>query len=208
MKNKNFDYKVIEQDRLAQLLELELLADELRFDSTFPSYEQTKEGIKLLGYVQKELDNYDNLSDVIEEVLDAEDFSDVSDEEKEDSLYVEEFDSCGCGCCSDDYDDDDEDEVEATYTIVYLEEDDDDEDETDSEAAFRLEYDAYWADEFDDFYSESFENSIFKEMEDFVSGKYVASTEEKQEHKDMPENAIFNSGLYQILKDYFKNILE
>ena len=208
MENKKNNYRIIEESRLVYLLELEQLVERSAFGFSPSKYKEVKKSIRSLGYVQKELEKYEILSDVLDEILDAENVFEASDEEKEDSLYIEEFDSCGCGCCSDDYDDDDEDEVEATYTIVYLEEDDDDEDETDSEAAFRLEYDAYWADEFDDFYSESFENSIFKEMEDFVSGKYVASTEEKQEHKDMPENAIFNSGLYQILKDYFKNILE
>ena len=196
MEKKDLKYKVIEANRLAELLEMQLLVDKLGFGSSASKYKRTKEGIKLLGYVQDELDKHHNLSDVIEEILDAENISDVSDEEKEDMLYVEEFDSCDCECYSDYDDEDDEEEVEAIYVVLHLDEDYADADE-DS-----------WADEFDDFYSDSFENSIFKEMEDFVNGKYPTSMEQEQEQKNMPDNVIIGPELYQILEDYFKKMFE
>lgn len=196
MENKDLKYKVIETNKLGELLEMQLLVDKLGFGSSASRYKRTKEGIKLLGYVQDELDRYHNFSDVVEEILDAENISDVSDEEKEDSLYFEEFDSCDCEYYSDYDDEDDEEEVEGTYVVFYLEEEDIDADE-DS-----------WAEEFDDFYSDSFENSIFKEMEDFVNGKYSTSMEQEQEQKNIPDNVIIGPELYQILEDYFKKMFE
>ena len=196
MENKNLEYKVIEANKLGELLEMQLLVDKLGFGSSASRYKRTKEGIKLLGYVQDELDRYHNFFDVVEEILDAENISDVSDEEKEDSLYSKEFDSCDCEYYSDYDDEDDEEEVEGTYVVFYLEEEDIDADE-DS-----------WAEEFDDFYSNSFENSIFKEMEDFVSGKYSTSMEQEQEQKNIPDNVIIGPELYQVLEDYFKKMFE
>ena len=202
MNNKKNNYRVIEESRLVYLLELEQLVDRLGFGSSVSRYKEVKKAIRSLGYVQDELEKHEVLSDVLKETLDAEKSSEVSDEEKEDMLYTEEFDSCGC--CDCDYEDDDDDdyeddEVEGTYVIVYLEEedaeDDDDYDEDD------------WADEFDDFYSDSFENSIFKEMEDFVNGKYVSSAKQEEE-KNTPEQFIAGPQLYQVLKDYFKQIFE
>ena len=201
MKNKKNNYRVIEESRLVYLLELEQLVDRLGFGSSVSRYNEVKRAIRSLGYVQDELEKHEILSDVLDEFLDAENTAEVSDEEKEDMLYTEEFDSCGCCDCDyeDDDDFDDEDEVEGTYVIVYLEEDDDDYDEDD--------YDEdNWADEFDDFYSDSLENSIFKEMEDFVNGKYVSSTEEEEENT--PDKFIAGPQLYEILKDYFKQIFE
>ena len=203
MNNKKNNYRVIEESRLVYLLELEQLVDRLGFGSSVSRYKEVKKAIRSLGYVQDELEKHEVLSGVLKEILDAENVFEVSDEEKEDSLYIEEFDSCGCCDCDyeddDDDDDDDDDEVEGTYVIVYLEEedaeDDDDYDEDD------------WADEFDDFYSDSFENSIFKEMEDFVNGKYVSSAKQEEE-KNTPEQFIAGPQLYQILKDYFKQIFE
>ena len=197
MENKKNNYRVIEESRLVYLLELEQLVERLGFGFSPLHYKEVKKTIGSRGYVQKELEKHEILSDVLKEVLDAENVFEVSDEEKEDSLYIQEFDSCGYGCCSDNYDDSDEDEVEGTYVIVYLEEDDDDYDEDD--------YDEdNWADEFDDFYSDSLENSIFKEMEDFVNGKYISSTEEEDEE----EKFIAGPQLYEILKDYFKQIFD
>ena len=200
MENKKNNYRVIEESRLVYLLELEQLVERLGFGFSPLHYKEVKKTIGSRGYVQKELEKHEILSDVLKEVLDAENVFEVSDEEKEDMLYTEEFDSCGCCDCDyeDDDDFDDEDEVEGTYVIVYLEEEDDD------------DYDDYdeddWADEFDDFYSDSLENSIFKEMEDFVNGKYVSSTEEEEENT--PDKFIAGPQLYEILKDYFKQIFD
>ena len=209
MKNKKNNYRIIEESRLVYLLELEQLVDRLGFGSSVSRYNEVKKAIRSLSYVQDELEKYEVLSGVLKEVLDAENVFEVSDEEKEDMLYTEEFDSCGCCDCDyeddDDFEDnddfDDEDEVEGAYVIVYLEEEEDDDYEED-------DYDEDdWADEFDDFYSDSLENSIFKEMENFVNGKYVSSVE-KEEEEDTPDQFIAGPQLYEILKDYFKQIFE
>ena len=207
MENKKTKYRVVEGDRLAELLEIEQLANKFGFACYMEDYTEFQEDI-LPKLIQDELNKYEYVADVLEEYLDAENITDVSDEEKEDMLYVEEEDSCGCGYCKhegvyledydQDYDDeDDEEEVEAIYVVLHLDEDYADDCDEDS-----------WAEEFDDFYSESFENSIFKEMEDFVNGKYPASMEQEQEQKNMPDNVIIGPELYQILEDYFKKMFE
>lgn len=207
MENKKTKYRVVEGDRLAELLEIEQLANKFGFASCIEEYAEFRED-NLPKLVQDELSKYEYVADVLEEYPNAENITDVSDEEKEDMLYVEEEDSCGCGYCKhesvyledydQDYDDeDDEEEVEAIYVVLHLDEDYADDYDEDS-----------WADEFDDFYSESFENSIFKEMEDFVNGKYPASMEQEQEQKNMPDNVIIGPELYQILEDYFKKMFE
>ena len=217
MENKDLKHRAIEVNRLAELLEIEQLANKFGFACCIEEYAEFREDI-LPKLIQDELNKYEYVAHVLEEYLNAENITDVSDEEKEDMLYVEEEDSCGCGYCKHeavyledvnldtleledydhDYDDeDDEEEVEAIYVVLHLDEDYADDYDEDS-----------WADEFDDFYSESFENSIFKEMEDFVNGKYPTSMEQEQEQKNMPDNVIIGPELYQILEDYFKKMFE
>lgn len=214
MENKKTKYRVVEGDRLAELLEIEQLANKFGFASCIEEYAEFREG-NLSKLVQDELNKYEYVADVLEEYLNAENITDVSDEEKEDMLYVEEFDSCGCGCCSDDYDeddyeDDDEEEVGVFYVVVNLEDEDEDTDADDAgwEDALDWENDIDLADEFDNFYSESFENSIFKEMEDFVNGKYVPSVEQEQEEEKAKDKVVMGPEVYHILKSFFKNILE
>lgn len=204
MNNKKSYYRVIEESRLVYLLELEQLVDRLGFGYSVARYNVVKKAIRSLGYVQDELEKHEILSDVLDEYLDAENTAEVSDEEKEDMLYTEEFDSCGC--CDYDYEDDDddfddEDEVEGTYVAVYLEDEDFDDD-----------YDDYdedsWAEEFDDFYSDSFEDSIFKEMEDFINEAFADPKEEEEEEENTPDKFIIGPELSLILKGYFKKFLE
>lgn len=203
MENKDLEYKVIEGNKLGELLEMKLIVERLGLDSFISRYKKTQEGMKLLAYAQDELDRYHGFSDILRETLDAENLADVSDEEKEDMLYTEEFDSCGCCDCDyeDDDDFDDEDEVEGTYVVVYLEDEDFDDD-----------YDDYdedsWAEEFDDFYSDSFEDSIFKEMEDFINEAFADPKEEEVEEENTPDKLIIGPELSLILKAFFKNFLE
>ena len=214
MENKDLEYKVIEGNRLGELLEMKLIVERLGLDSFISRYKKTQEGTKLLAYAQDELDRYHGFSDILRETLDAENVADVSDEEKEDMLYTEEFDSCGCCDCDyedDDDDFDDEDEVEGTYVVVYLEDEDfDDDEDYDWEGALGWESDTDldWADEFDDFYADSFEDSIFKEMEDFINEAFADPKEEEEKEEKTPDKLIIGPELSLILKAFFKNFLE
>ena len=213
MKNKDLEYKVIEGNKLGELLEMKLIIERLGLDSFISRYKKTQEGVELLSYAQDELDRHYSFSDILRETLDAENITDASDEEKEDMLYTEEFDSCGCCNCDyeDDDDFDDEDEVEGTYVVVYLEDEDfDDDEDYDWEDALDWESDTDldWADEFDDFYADSFENSIFKEMEDFINEASADSKEEEEEEESTPDNFIISPEIFLILEGYFKKFLK